>query len=282
MRYVVCTFIVLICTTLGAQDLRARPQFEVATVKPALRGQIDPYLAKALQEQRRNPLRAGDIGISGAGRVHLQDWPLLDLIAAAYIVRAPTQVSGPAWLSDNGFDIEARVPDGTSEGDLNAMLQALLEERFALRVHRTTQTKQGYAITVGKGGPKLTPAKLLSDPSAELSEQEQKALAMQSSAVLEKALEHSKSGTNFAFFSWSSITLEQLAHQLERFTEAPVVDATGLTGTYSVAIEMPQNPDDWGSTIFDVVEKLGLKLERREVPVDILVVDQVSKVPTPN
>lgn len=61
-----------------------------------------------------------------------------------------------------------------------------------------------------------------------------------------------------------------------------MVDATGLTGTYSVAIEMPQNPDDWGSTIFDVVEKLGLKLERREVPVDILVVDQVSKVPTPN
>ena len=76
--------------------------------------------------------------MTGPNRVRLQNWALLDLIAAAYSVRA-TQVSGPAWLSDQVFDIEAKVPDGTPKDELNAMLQSLLEERFGLKVHRNTK-----------------------------------------------------------------------------------------------------------------------------------------------
>jgi uncharacterized protein (TIGR03435 family) len=67
-----------------------------------------------------------------------------------------------------------------------------------------------------------------------------------------------------------------------RFAEGPVADETGLTGKYSVTIETWKNADVPGGTIFDAVEKLGLKLERRKVTVETVVVDQVSKMPKAN
>ncbi len=88
---------------------------------------------------------------------------MLDLIAAAYRVRA-TQVSGPAWLSHQSFDVEAKLRCGAQKEELNAMLQSLLEECFGLKAHRDTRTGQGFALVVGKGGPKLKPAEPLPDP----------------------------------------------------------------------------------------------------------------------
>ena len=93
MRYVVCTAIALICTNLRAQTPPARPQFEVASVKPAA------VLNPRLREMMRSTWRPGLIPMDDPGRVRLENWTLLDLIAAAYRVRA-TEVSGPAWLSD--------------------------------------------------------------------------------------------------------------------------------------------------------------------------------------
>ena len=82
--------------------------------------------------------------------------------------------------------------------------------------------------------------------------------------------------------NWRSITTEGLATSLVRFTDAPVVDETGLSGKYSVTIETWKNPTVSGGTIFDALEKLGLKLEARKIPVEKIIVDQVSKSPTAN
>jgi uncharacterized protein (TIGR03435 family) len=76
--------------------------------------------------------------------------------------------------------------------------------------------------------------------------------------------------------------MEELSAQLVRFVGAPVIDETGLTGEYKVNIDTWSNPDVPGGTIFDAVEKLGLKLEPRKVTVETVVVDQVSKTPTAN
>jgi uncharacterized protein (TIGR03435 family) len=236
----------------------------------------------------RNDRRPDEIAMTGSGRVRLQNSTLLDLIATAYSVRA-TQVSGPAWLSDQTFDIEAEVPDGTPKEELNAMLQSLLEERFGLKVHRGTQTGQGFALVVGKNGPRLKPAEPPA-PAQGLTEEEQKAQVgkkLQTSVAGMKGQQgpsasgsEATGGANTE--SWSSITTEELASQLVRFVEAPVIDETGLTGTYSVTIEASKTADVPGGTVFDAVEKLGLKLEPRKVTVDTVVVDQVSKTPTPN
>jgi uncharacterized protein (TIGR03435 family) len=234
----------------------------------------------------RNRRRPGEIPMTGPDRVQLENWPLLDLIAAAYSVRA-TQVSGPDWLSDQGFDIEAKLPDGTPKEELNAMLQSLLEERFGLKVHRATKTGQGFALTVGKNGPKLKPAEPRPAPVEGLTQEERMAQLqqkMQTNAAAERKQMEEKAAAVGAFDtqSWGSITMEELAARLVRFAGAPVVDETGLTGNYKVTIETSANADVPGGTVFDAVEKLGLKLESRKVTVETVVVDRVSKTPTPN
>ena len=280
MRYVVCTAIALICINLRSQTPPARPQFEVASVKPA--GGLNPKL----REIMRSTWRPGMIPMDDPGRVRLENWALLDLVAAAYRVRA-IQVSGPDWLSDQGFDIEAKVPDGTPKEELNAMLQSLLEERFGLKVHRDTRTGQGFALVVGKNGPKLKPAEPPPAPAQGLTEEEQRAKVQQAriGALQTRMQENRENGTPLVGFSranFPSITTEELASQLVRFAEAPVADETGLTGKYSATIEIWKNSDVPGGTVFDAVEKLGLKLEARKVTVETVVVDQVSKTPTAN
>jgi uncharacterized protein (TIGR03435 family) len=242
-----------------------------------------------MREMMRNTRPPGVIPMTDPGRIRLENWALLDLIAAAYSVRA-TQVSGPAWLSDQGFKLEAKVPDGTPKEQLNAMLQSLLEERFGLKVHRDTRTVQGFALVVGKKGPTLKPAAPPPAPAQGLTEEEQRAKFQQQAqarmeAMQKRMQENRESGTPLVGLSranFPSITIEQLAFQLVRFAEAPVVDETGLTGKYSVTIETWKNADVPGGTVFDAVEKLGLKLESRKVTVETIVIDQVSKTPTAN
>jgi uncharacterized protein (TIGR03435 family) len=274
MRYVVCTAIALICTNLRAQTPPARPQFEVASVKPAANDQTGGRVPRML-EMLRDIRPPGMIPMDDPGRVRLEDWALLDLIAAAYGVRA-TQVSGPAWLSDRSFDIEVKVPDGTPEEDLNAMLQSLLEERFGLKAHRGTRTGQGFALVVGKNGPKLKP------PEPPLDPQRRMAAMADTQKRMQENRESFTPLVGISRANFPSITTELLAARLVRFAEAPVVDETGLTGKYSVTIETWKNADVPGGTVFDAVEKLGLKLVPRKVTVETVVVDQVSKTPTAN
>ena len=289
MRSVVCTAIALICINLWAQTPPARPQFEVASVKPAATDEKGLDGIPMIREMMRNGRLPGMIPMADPGRIRLENWALLDLIAAAYSVRA-TQVSGPAWLSDQSFYIEAKVPEGTPKEQLNAMLQSLLEERFGLKVHRETETKQGFALVVGKNGPKLKPAEPLPAPAPGLTEEERKAKTRQQvrasmAAMMKRMQENRENGTPLGGFStvtWPSVTTEDLASRLTRFAEAPVADETGLTGKYSVAIETWKNADLPGGTVFDAVEKLGLKLEARKVTAETVVVDQVSKTPTAN
>jgi uncharacterized protein (TIGR03435 family) len=257
-------------------------------VKPAPNDETGGRIPRML-DMLRDARPPGMIPMDDPGRVRLENWALLDLIAAAYRVRA-TQVSGPAWLSGQRFDIEAKVPDGAPKEELNAMLQSLLEERFGLKVHRDTQTAQGFALAVGKNGPKLKPAEPPPAPAQGLTEEEQKAKNQQQAqarmeAMQKRLQEARESGTPMAGFSranFPSITTEELASRLVRFAEAPVVDSTGLTGKYSVTIETWKNADVPGGTVFDAVEKLGLKLEARKVTLETVVVDQVSKTPTAN
>ncbi len=79
------------------------------------------------------------------------------LIAIAYHVKE-YQISGPDWLSDEHFDIEATIPDGANRDDVPAMLQSLLKERFKLDAHKTTEEHKVLALVVAKGGPKLKDA----------------------------------------------------------------------------------------------------------------------------
>jgi uncharacterized protein (TIGR03435 family) len=91
---------------------------------------------------------------------------LKDLIAIAYAVKA-FQITGPAWLATERFDIVAKMPDGASKDDAPKMLQALLAERFKLAAHRDTQEHPVLALVVGKDGPKLKESPAAAEPIAE-------------------------------------------------------------------------------------------------------------------
>ena len=259
---------------LSAQTPAPKPRFEVASVKPAANDVLGGRFAM-MREIMRSTRPRGWIPMEDPGRIRLEGWALLDLVAAAYNVHA-NELSGPAWMSDQAFDVEAKVPEGTPKEQLNAMLQSLLEERFGLKVHRGTQSRQGFALVVGKNGPKLKPAELSITPE----QREERAAATRKR--VDDMQQQGTPLTGLATLRLPSTTTEQLVGYMARFTEAPVVDETGLTRKYSVTIETWKNDDVPGGTIFDAVEKLGLKLEPRKVTVERVVVDQVSKTPTMN
>jgi uncharacterized protein (TIGR03435 family) len=114
----------------------------------------------------------GFIPLQDPGRMRMIDWPLRDIMASAY--RVPVdQVSGPAWMSDESFDVEAKIPEGGSS-QVNEMLQVLLEERFGLKLHRESENLSGYALVISKNGPKLSPAAPVAEPAAPIDRDAQK------------------------------------------------------------------------------------------------------------
>ena len=281
MRYLRWVTVLLVCIPSWAQVPSEAPQFEVASIRPVAKNVpgSEPGL-QGLREWVRDMRRPGEIPMLSPDRVLLKDWTLLDLIAAAYVIR-PGQVSGPDWIAEQGFDLEATVPVSTPKSALNGMLQSLLEERFGLKAHHVLKTGKGYALIVGKDGPKLIPAAPASPPAEVLTQGDLRAQAARNLEMMMKRTP-ARRGRSGRFEMMPSVTMDELAARLVRYTEAPVVDATDLAGKYSVDLEVSSNDSEPGYTIFDAVEKLGLKLEHRKVTLEALVVDQASKLPTAN
>lgn len=97
-------------------------------------------------------------GVLRNGRYDLRKATMLDMIALAWHVDPDTVLEGPSWLEWNRFDVAARAPAGTSADMLRRMLQSLLVERFGLVVRNDTKPIPTYALTAGKGKPKLKEA----------------------------------------------------------------------------------------------------------------------------
>src|SRR5688572_1794779 len=118
------------------------PVFEVASVKPF----TDSVL-----------IMSGITTIS-KGRVTAKAMTLKELVASIYRVRGQAVIGGPEWVESERYDIEARAANEAGEAELRLMLQALLADRFRLRLHKDTRDGAVYALGVGRGGPKLKAA----------------------------------------------------------------------------------------------------------------------------
>ncbi len=172
--------------------------------------------------------------------------------------------AGPDWLDSERFDISARFPMETPERDVLAMLQNLLAERFSFVFHRETREFSAYALVIGKGGPKLRPG-----------------------AAPEGGYRFKAQGGHAA---GSSISMPMLADRLSRpdfQLDRRVVDFTGLKGTFDLTLDWSPNDAEAGEatgpSIFTAIQdQLGLRLEARKVPLEVLVVDHVNRVPTAN
>jgi uncharacterized protein (TIGR03435 family) len=162
------------------------------------------------------------------------------------------------------YNIAAKAEgDGTpTRNQFRQMLQVLLADRFALKVHRETRDMPVYVLTVGKGGRKFRE----SDPEAPSNNY------------------HGVNGRN-QYVTLAQATMENLVDELSsQGTGRPVVDETGLTGHYDIRLEatpefrISANPQPEDLSIFTAIqEQLGLKLDPQTRPMDVLVIDHMEK-----
>lgn len=224
---------------------------------------------------------------------------LMQLVLMAYDIPI-YRLSEQSDLYLERVDVEARMPVDTTREQFNAMLQNLLADRLGLKVHWATQQIDMYALVVAKGGPKLKAAAADSPQANDDASQNgnpdrvgQNGFPMPpaGNGPWRGATPGGKIGLR-----GHNETMSELAAAIGTQTlEAPLTDATGLTGRYDYTIfwsmtatsaarrGMPSIDDADGPSIFDAVqEQLGLKIEKRKGPVQMLVVDHVEKKPTEN
>jgi uncharacterized protein (TIGR03435 family) len=196
---------------------------------------------------------------------------------------------GPAWINSELFQISAKAVGNPGNLMMSGpMLQALLEDRFRLRVHHETREVSAYALTVAKGGPKLQPSKEGSCTTVDLS----------------KPAVPPEPGQKFCGLAFTTYevrgpnstremhagSLDQLSTLLGSILNRPVINKTGIAGAFDFFLEYssdlntanaaPTAPSDESAypSIFTAVqEKLGLRLEATKGPGEFLVIDQVER-----
>jgi len=195
------------------------------------------------------------------GTVTAENAPLLRIVSRAYNL-TDDRVSGPAWLESECYDITAKASGDVPNRDLMPMLRELLKERFHLAAHRESDTKPVFALLVDSGGVKMH---LYGDKTSE------------PPPITEGRI------------LFMARHLPDLCERLGKVTGRPVIDKTGLDGDYTIVLTyLPfgsptGDPSDPASDIFSAVrDQLGLRLQPQRGPVDILKIDNIDKVPTPN
>jgi uncharacterized protein (TIGR03435 family) len=256
--------------SLSAQSDPPFAKFEAASVKPVTPSLVVRHMSNELPDLM-------PIAMQDPGRVSLRFVSLLWLAASAYHL-PKSQVKGPSWMDDQFFDVLATLPAGAPANNVDRMLQSLLKERFDLECHREVQQVRGYALVVGKSGPKLKTSPSKSAPSTP---DEQRKVEQQLIARARELQSRSGEDRQVNREERTNFNSEELASWLGRLLHVTVVDQTDLQGLYDVALEIRDRSDP-GPDVFRGVEKLGLKLEPRRVSIEVLVIDKIRRIPETN
>jgi uncharacterized protein (TIGR03435 family) len=224
------------------------------------------------------------------GRFTVTNLSLRWIIRYAYRLRDYQVVRAPGW-ADTRYFINATFTDSQADNaDVRIMLQQLLTERFALRAHRETRSARLYLLTKARGDETLGPQ--LSRSAIDCNK-----VAAERAAQGPQAAKSGGTPTCTMFASAWSIrgftrTISQLVPLLDEVIGGPVVDRTGLTGTFNFDLrwgkdaDVPIDPsrqtvESLAALSTAVQEQLGLTLEASTGSLEVLVIDHVEK-PTPD
>jgi uncharacterized protein (TIGR03435 family) len=301
--------------------------FEVASIRPS------------------EPIKAGGMGttvfIKGGVKndgsmVSYVRMTLKSLVQTAYGVK-DYQVTGAPWMDQLQFDISAKMPDGATKDQAPEMLQTLLQERFHLTVHRDKKDHPIYALVAAKNGTKLKAAEVA---AAATGKEQSPAPAGSAKSGVGNPMSFSmgkmnderaagfaagmagagrgglmmRMGPDGAHLTAKAMTLTRFAETLSGFLDRPVMDETGIEGSYDFALDMspaemgnmsmmkgamemartmnagamapgsggglPNAPE--GGSIFQSIQGYGLKLEPKKAAMDVIVIDGGEKTPTEN
>jgi uncharacterized protein (TIGR03435 family) len=273
----------------------AQTQFEVASIRPS--ASIDDQGGKVSLA----------VHIDGA-QVRFISFSLRDYLARAYGTNV-AMVSGPDWTGSERFDISATLPPGSTPSQFPEMLQALLADRFRLKFHKEKKELPAYALLTGKGPLKLKESPPDSDADRDEPKGNTNLAASGSAAGVGVNFGH---GSSYSLandrFEVRKLTMTLLATSLTRYADRPIVELTGLTGQYDFMIRL--TPEDYqamllraaisvgaslppeamrlidstsgGAGLSDALQQVGLRLEARKAPLDVLTIDDALKIPTAN
>ena len=217
-----------------------------------------------------------------SSRFEATNLPMKALLQIAYGFDAPV-VGAPDWVANTFYDINARsdeaadtklakITDNEVRLEKRNAIRVLLAERLGLKTHLETRNSSIYNLVVAKGGVKMQAVPPSPEGDAPATPPPANVQAHGSRHGLE--------------FVGSNAPMRAITGALSSMVEAPVVDKTGLIGTYNYTLQFGRewsanDPDSWPSIFTAVQEQLGLKLEAVHESVPNLVVDQITK-PTEN
>ena len=267
------------------------PAFEVASIRPS--------------SEQVTQVSAG-LRVAGS-QVRVTGMSLKDYIGMAYGVK-PQQIEGPDWLGQARFDLAATIPADGSSAQLEQMFQSLLAERFKMTVHREKKEFPVYALGVARGGAKLQESAASPEPVTAEKQPEVNVAAGGSSAGVGADL---GGGSSFNLgnnrLEVKKLAMNDFAEVLTRFVDRAVINETALTGRYDIVLELA--PEDYMPVLLrsavnagvvlppqalrmldganadpfsNPLRNVGLTLESRKAPLDVIVVDAIAKTPTEN
>jgi uncharacterized protein (TIGR03435 family) len=247
-RWLVASGVLFVCRvdepTAGQQP---QPTFEVVSVKRS------PSADSSWQ-----------INAQPGGRFVATNTPLMNLIQNAYNVREFQLIDVPSWVGSARFDIDARANREVSDDEIDLMLQALLEDRFRLRLRKSQRELPIYELVLarsdGRLGPNLVRMSSPDDCKAAMAKQ---ARAQGGAAVFQMC------GSVASVASFVSIR-----------TGRRVENQTALMGTFHVTLNYAANPlavnSDTPALETALQEQLGLKVQSSRGPVDVLIVESIQ------
>jgi uncharacterized protein (TIGR03435 family) len=247
----------------------ARPQFDAASIKP----NPSPSLRSVLM-----PPKGGLLSTRSAS--------LRLLIQNAYGVQAFQILGGPDWMRTIGFDVEAKAEGNPTNVEVWLMLQSLLEERFALKVHRETRELPVYLLTATKSGLKMSEPK--PGDCTDLGAVGQYPMTGPCGGL---TLGADQSGL---FMRGRQVAIPELAKNLSAILGRTIIDQTGKPDKFDVSLEFAYDEVTVGvprapapdppvrPSILDALDQqLGLKLTSSKGAVEVLVIDHTER-PTAN
>jgi len=278
MRFLITTRLAVMLavgsTTLLAQSPTSRPPtFDVASIRANTSG----------------TLRTSTYGLQPGGRYTVVNWTVRGLLQQAFHVQDFQLVGGPDWLDTARFDVTAKADRQYTSAQVPAMLQALLRERFQLKVHTEARDLSLYTLVLDRRnrrlGPRIQPSTV--DCAAQLGSGAPPP-PPENGKVPPCAIEN-RGGRHLIA---NGVSMPQFANLLSFPTHATVVDRTGLTGSFNIELEWTPDQELAGAegatptpnavSIFTAMkEQLGLRLESHKGPVDVTVIDHIEK-PTPD
>jgi uncharacterized protein (TIGR03435 family) len=204
------------------------------------------------------------------GRFRASATTLKFLLEWAYGIQPSQHSGGPSWMGTDRYDIVAKAEGNATDEQQKLMLQTLLAERFALKVHRERKELPVYVVSVGKSAPKLFPPK---------DEEKHSIRIVPQMDADQKTTTYHVVATRFS--------LSQLTDTFARQMGRVFVNETGLSGDFDFTLDLTPddhqpNPLDPSLLINAMRQQLGLSLKSQEAMVDFLVIDSAEKIAAGN